>query len=166
MQSSVSGRIAFIGQWIAPVVFTFFLFWGRAFVGAELGWLSVVGIFFAIIMLILLYVAPVLTVFDRDVRPHATVSGSYSLVTYLLWIGLFVMALTIPDAADGPALPPALTVWTSGGISIEMASFIFTLMFVFSAIMWVATVVLAIMGIVRSRRPAGAEVPRPGAYTA
>lgn len=166
MQSSLSGRVAFIAQWIVPVVFTFFLFWGRAFVGAELGWLSVVGILFAIVMVVLLYIAPVLTIFDRDVRPTGTARSSYAMVSLLLWIALFVMAISVPDQADGPPLPTALTVWTHGGISVEMSSFIFTLAFVFGAIMWVATITLAIMGIVRSRRPQGTAVPRPGAFAA
>lgn len=164
MQRSLSGRIVFIVQWIAPVVLTFFLFWGRAFVGAELGWMSVVGVVFAVLMLIALYIAPVLTVFDRDVRPTATARASYTFVNYLLWGGLFVMAITIPDAADGPPLPGALTVWTRGGVGIEMSSFLFTLAFVFTAIMWVTTITLAILGIVRSRRPQGTAVPRPGAF--
>lgn len=166
MQSSLSGRIAFIAQWIAPVVFTFFLFWGRAFVGAELGWLSVIGVVFAIVMLVLLYIAPVLTIFDRDVRPTATTRDSYAMVSLLLWIALFVMGVSVPDQGDGPPLATALTVWTNGGISVDMSSFIFTLAFVFAAIMWVATVTLAIMGIVRSRRPQGTAVARPGAFVA
>ena len=157
---SVAGRVAFILQWIVPVVLTFFLFWGRAFVGAELGWLAVVGVVYGALLLIALYIAPVLTVFDRDVRPVASTRSSYTAVSCMLWLALVLMGLTVPDQADGPPVPAALTVWTGGGVSIEMASFIFTLASIFALIMWVATIALAIIGIVRSRRPTGMPVPR------
>lgn len=167
MNQTVAGRVAFIAQWIAPVVLTFFLFWGRVFVGAPLGWLAVVGFVYGIFLVVALYIAPVLTIFDRDVRPIASVRRSYASVSWMLWAALILMGLTVPDQADGPRFPAALTVWTDGGISIEMTSFIFTTASVFAVIMWVATVVLAVLGIVRSRRPVGMPAPRvSGAFSA
>lgn len=159
---TIAGRVAFIVQWIAPVVLPFFLFWGRVFVGAPLGWLAVVGVVYAAVMLVALYIAPILTIYDRDVRPIASTRNSYATVSWMLWVAVIVMALSVPDQADSPPFPAALTVWTDGGVSAEMASFIFTLASVFALIMWIATIALAIVGIVRSRRPVGMPAPRVG----
>ena len=72
-------------------------------------------------------------------------------------------AFTVLDQADGPTSSSAISLLTDGRISDEMSSFISVLAAVFAFIMWVATIVLAILGIVRSRRPDGMPAPRVGA---
>ena len=163
MKYSVAGRVAFIAQWIAPVLVISFLFWGRGLLGAELGWLAVGGFIFGIPMMLLLYIAPVLTVFDRDVRPVASTRRSFATVSWMLWGALVLLGLTVLDQADGPTSSSAISLLTDGGISDEMSSFISVLAAVFAFIMWAATIALAILGIVRSRRPDGMPAPRVGA---
>ena len=44
MQFASSGRIVVIAQWVLAVLLPAFVFLGRGFVGAELGWMAVIGV--------------------------------------------------------------------------------------------------------------------------
>ena len=150
MQIVGTGRFVFVGQWIAAVVLPAFFFVGRAFVGAEAGWLAVLGIVYGFFAILLLLVAPIITLFDREVRTAKRTRRWYDIATFVLWGAILLASLTVPDAGDGPPLDAALTVWTGGAVGQEASTVICSVAGTIAGLAYVATVALAIAGVVRS----------------
>lgn len=148
MQIAGSGRFFFILQWVAAVMLPAFVFLGRGFVGAELGWMAIIGIVYGIFVILLMLVPAILTLFDRDVRKARATRTAYGIATLVLWIALVLAGLTIPDSGDSGHLRSAFSVWF--GMSYEASSAVFSVAFAVAVAAWVASVVLAIVGIVRS----------------
>lgn len=155
MQLATTGRFVFIAQWVAAFVLPAFFFVGRAFVGAEAGWLVVLGVVYGLFLILFLLLPPLLTVFDRDVRAAKRTRRGYDVASFVLWGAIVLAALTVPDAGDGPPLDSAVTTWTAGAISQEASGVIFSVVGVVWIIAYLATIVLAIGGIVVSRRKRG-----------
>lgn len=153
MRIARSGRFVFVAQWVAAVLLPVFFFLGRGLVGAELGWLSVLGVVYGLFVIAVLLLPPILTLFDRTVRRGKATRLGYDVSTLVLWAAFLLAALTVPDAGDGPPLDPALTVWTGGGISQDAAGAIFTVAGAIVGLAYLATLVFGVIGIVRWRRP-------------
>jgi hypothetical protein len=152
MRISSAGRFVFIAQWVLAVVLPVWLFLGRGLLGAELGWLVVLGLLYGIVVIAALLLPPLLTLFDRTVRARAAARTGYAVSSFVLWGGFLVASLGVPDASDAPGgLRPALTVWTGGAISIDSATAVFGAASVIIGLAYVATLVLAVAGIFRSR---------------
>ncbi|MET0734119.1 MAG: hypothetical protein ABWY55_00520 [Microbacterium sp.] len=156
MQIARSGRFVFVAQWVAAVVLPFLFFFGRGFVGAGVGWLGFFGFVYGLFVILVLLVPPVMTLFDRTVRREKRTRLAYDIASFVLWGAFIVASLTVPDAGDGPALDSALTAWTGGGISQEASTVIFTVAGILIGLAYLATVVTAVIGIARWRRPVGA----------
>ena len=80
-----SGRFVFVAQWVFAVLLPIFFFIGRGVVGAQLGWLSVLGVIYGFFVIVLLLVPPMMTLFDRTVRRQKRTRWGYALSTIVLW---------------------------------------------------------------------------------
>lgn len=156
MRIARSGRFVFVAQWVAAVLLPVFFFLGRGLVGAQLGWLSVVGFVYGLFVIALLLVPPIMTLFDRTVRRGKATRIGYDVSSFVLWGAFVLAALTVPDAADGPPLDSALTVWTGGAIRQDASAVICAVAGVVVGLAYLAVLVFAIVGIARWRRPVGA----------
>ena len=150
MQLAPSGRFVFVAQWVLAVVLPLFLFLGRAALGAPLGWTAVLGAGFGALITVLLLVPPVLALFDPVAREARSVRSRYALVTIVMWVGLVVAALAIPDADDAGELPSVLGVWF--GVPGAGSVIVFGIAAGVAMLAWIAAVVTAIHGIVAGRR--------------
>ena len=152
MRFAGSGRFVFIAQWVLAVLLPVFFFIGRGWVGAEVGWLGLVGIVYGIFTILILLVPPLLTLFDPEARKKRSTRLGYDVATILLWLTILVGALTVPDSGDSGHLDSALTTWT--GIPYETSEAIFYATAVVLGIAYLVAFVLAVVGIVRGRRVA------------
>jgi hypothetical protein len=157
MRIARSGRFVFIAQWVLAVLLPIFFFIGRGWVGAEVGWLGILGIVYGILVILVLLLPPVLTLFDRGVRRRRATRLWYDVATIVLWLTLLVGALTVPDSGDSGHLQSALSTWT--GMSYETSEAIFYGTAVVIGLAYLAEFVLAVVGVARAGRtvaePAG-----------
>ena len=156
MHIARSGRFVFVAQWVAAVLLPVFFFLGRGVVGAELGWMAIIGIVYGILVVVVLLLPPVLTLFDRTVRRRRATRFAYDMGSFVLWGGLIAAALAVPDSGDSGHLDSALTTWTGGAVTYETSSMIFTVAAFIVGLAYLAVVVIAIIGIARWRPPVGA----------
>ena len=152
MQITGFGRFVFIAQWILAVLLPVFFFLGRGFIGAEVGWVGILGLVYGIFVILLLLVPPLLTLFDGEVRKARATRMSYDVASVALWLALLFGALTVPDSGDSGHLDSALTTWSGGAISYETSAAIFYGAAVVMGLAYLAAFVTATMGIVRARR--------------
>ncbi|MEU1971372.1 hypothetical protein ABZ477_06940 [Microbacterium sp. NPDC019599] len=152
MRFAGTGRFVFIAQWVLGALLPVFFFLGRGWVGAEVGWLGVLGIVYGIFTILLLLVPPLLTLFDPEGRKKRSTRAGYDIATIALWLALLVGALTVPDSGDSGHLDSALSTWT--GMSYETSAAIFYGTAVVLGLAYLAAFVLAIVGIVRGRQAA------------
>ncbi|WP_426322565.1 hypothetical protein [Microbacterium sp. E-13] len=157
MRIARSGRFVFVAQWVAAVVLPVFFFLGRGLVGAELGWMGIIGIVYGIFVVALLVVPPLLTVFDRESRRARATRQAYDVSSFVLWCAFLLAALTVPDSGDSGHLDSAFTTWF--GISYEVSQAVFAVAAAVIGLAYLAAFILAIAGIVRGRVPAVNEVP-------
>ena len=153
MHIARSGRFVFVAQWVAAVLLPVFFFLGRGLVGAELGWMAIIGIVYGLLVVAVLLLPPVMTLFDRTVRSGKATRFGYDIASFVLWAAFIVGALSVPDSGDSGHLDSALTRWTGGAITYDASSMIFTVAAFVIGLAYLATLVLAIIGIARWRRP-------------
>lgn len=153
MRITRSGRFVFIAQWVAAVLLPAFLIIGRVLVGADIGWLAVIGIVYGGLLVVLMLVPPVLTLLDRGVRKAKATRQGYDIASFALWAAFVVAGLTVPDAGDGGPLDSALTTWTGGAIGNAASEAIFTVVGLAAIVAYLVVLVLAIAGVARWRRP-------------
>jgi hypothetical protein len=157
MRIARSGRFVVVAQWVAAVVLPVFFFLGRGLVGAELGWMGIIGIVYGIFVVALLVVPPLLTVFDRESRRARATRLAYDVSSFVLWGAFLLAALTVPDSGDSGHLDSAFATWF--GISYEASQAVFAVAATVIGLAYLAAFVLAIAGIVRGRVPAVTEAP-------
>jgi len=149
-----TGRVVFYAQWALALLLPLFFFLGRGSVGAELGWMAIVGIVYGAIVVALLLVPPILTLFDAEVRRARATRVRYDIASAVLWLGFVLGGLTVPDSGDSGHLDSVLMSWWN--ITYETSQALFVISAVLIGLAYVTTIVLAIMGIVHGRR----AVPR------
>lgn len=153
MQIAERHRWVVVWQWVLAIVMPAFVILGRALLGAELGWMAVVGIVvYATPTIIALLIPPLLTRFDGGARDARTVRRGYALACYVMWGGLFVAGLTIPDSGDNGHLPSVVSRWF--GVSYDASEIMFYIAFMVAVIAWALSLAVAVSGIVVSRRTA------------
>jgi hypothetical protein len=153
MHIARTGRFVFVAQWVAAVLLPVFFFLGRGVVGAQLGWMSVLGVVYGLFVVAILAVPPIMTLFDRTVRRGKATRFGYDIASFVLWGAFLLGALSVPDSGDSGHLDSALTTWTGGAITYETSEAIFTVAAAVIGLAYLATVVLGIIGIARWRRP-------------
>jgi predicted RND superfamily exporter protein len=152
MQLARSGRFVFVAQWVAALLLPVFFFIGRGFLGAELGWMAIIGIVYGAVVIALMFVPPILTLFDREGRRRGRTRSAYDIATFVLWAAFVVAAISVPDSSDSGHLDSALTVWTGGAVDYEASTDVFTGAAIVAGLAYLAVLALAIAGIVRGRR--------------
>ena len=153
MRIARSGRFVFVAQWVAAVLLPVFFFLGRGLVGAELGWMAIIGVVYGLLAVVVLLLPPVMTLFDRTVRRGKATRFAYDIASFVLWGAFLVAALSVPDSGDSGHLDSALTTWTGGGITYETSEAVFAVAATVIGLAYLATVVLGVIGITRWRRP-------------
>ena len=123
MEFAASGRIVVVAQWALAVLLPLFVFLGRGLVGAQLGWMAVIGVLYGWVLIVLLLIAPVITLFDTEARTLGTVREWYAIATALLWLGLLVVGISLPDSGDSGHLASALSSWTGASYEVSLAVF-------------------------------------------
>jgi ABC-type spermidine/putrescine transport system permease subunit I len=113
--------------------------------------MAVLGVVYGLLAVVVLLLPPVMTLFDRTVRRARATRFGYDIASLVLWAAFLVAALTVPDSGDGGHLNSALTAWT--GITYETSQAIFTVAAAVIGLVYLATVVLGVIGITRWRRP-------------
>ena len=152
MRFAGTGRFVFVAQWVFAVLLPVFFFLGRGLLGAEIGWVGILGIVYGIFVILVLLVPPLLTLFDTQGRRARSTRLGYDVASIVLWLALLVGALTVPDSGDSGHLDSALSTWT--GMSYETSEAIFYGTAAAIGLAYLAQVVLAVMAVVRGRRPA------------
>lgn len=141
----------FVAQWPITVLLPVFLFFGRSLLGAETGWLTVMGMVMVPVLIITLAIPPLISLGDTGVRSTKKSRFAYSISLWVLWASIVLAALTISDQADGPAYPSVLSNWTGGALSIEASNTIALVAGGISGLAYLAAFILAIAGIARGR---------------
>lgn len=166
MNLSRSGRFVFVAQWVFAVLLPVFFFIGRGFVGAEMGWLAVIGVVYGLVVIVVLLLPPVLTLCDREVRRARRTRTAYDVASWVLWAAFVVAALTVPDAGDGGHLDTALTTWTGGAVDDAASTAIYSATAWVIGLAYLATFVIALVGIARVRKAAQDAAPEDAASAA
>jgi len=143
------GRFVRVFQWIAPVLLTFLVVFGRGFFGAPLGWMMLIGLFIAPFVAIAMYIAPIIVVFDRDAKVARSTRLFYDIASWVTWGALLVMMFTLEDGGDSPPFGSVLSTW--GWMSSDAAGFVFIAALSIGFLGWVGTITTAIFGVVQSR---------------
>lgn len=153
MQIAAEYRWVNLWQWVLAVVLPAFVILGRALLGAELGWMAVVGIVvYAAPTILALLLPPLLTRFDRQAREAKGVRKAYAIACFVLWGGLLLAGLSIPDSGDNGHLRSVLSRWF--GVSYEVSEVVFYIALMVAVIAWAISLAVAVWGIAGSRRPA------------
>src|SRR5690606_8140776 len=97
MQITRSGRFVFVAQWIFALVLPLFAIVGRIFIGSPIGWMMVIGVWFGLLGVLALYVPPILTLFGREVRRRKATRRGYTISSWVLWVAIVVLGITIVD---------------------------------------------------------------------
>ena len=152
MQIVESGRWVRIAQWVLAVLLPVFVVVGRGLVGAELGWMAVVGIVYGAPLILLLLLPPIATLFDRTAKAARSVRRHYRTACWVQWGGLLLAGLTIPDSGDSGHLLSALSRWT--GLSYEVSEVLFYAAMAAALIGWAFGLAAAGSGAFLSRKEA------------
>lgn len=153
MQIAARYRWVAAWQWVFAIVLPAFVLVGRRLLGAELGWMAVIGIVvYALPTVLALLLPPVLTRFDRQARAAHTVRRTYAIAGFVMWGSLVLAGLSIPDSGDNGELPSVLARWF--GLSHQASTVVFSVALMAAVIAWAITLAVAVSGIALSRKPA------------
>ena len=144
-----TGRFVYYAQWPVAVFLPVLFFIGRGNLGAGVGWLGFFGLVYGLAVIALLLVPPALTLFDREVRRGRATRLYYDIPSAVLWLGFVLGALTVPDAGDSGPLDTVLMAWF--GITAETSAALFAIAAGLIGLAYLATLVVAVMGIARGR---------------
>ena len=148
---TLSGRFVRVFQWIAPVLLPVLIMFGRAFFGAPLGWMLVIGLFVAPIITIAMYIPPVIVVFDRDAAAARSTRVAYNIASWVTWVAMLVVMFTLVDGGDDGVAESVLSNW--GLLSAAVTDVFFVIASIVALLGWVGTIATAIIGVVQSRSP-------------
>lgn len=152
MRIASFGRPVFVLQWVLAVLLPIWVFVGRGFVGAQMGWMGVLGFVYGPVVILVLLLPPVLGLFDPVARQGRTVRVAVGVASIVQWVALVVVGLTIPDAGDAGPLAPALAVWL--GVAPAAVSPVFTAATLIASASWFVALAMSVAGILRGRREA------------
>lgn len=153
MQIAVRHRWVNVWQWVLAIALPAFVLMGRALLGAELGWTAVIGlVVYAAPTILALLLPPVLTRFDRQARQAKGVRRTYAIACFVLWGGLVLAGLTIPDAGDSGHLRSVVSRWFQ--VSYEVSEILFYIALMVAVIAWAISLAVAGSGVAVSRKPA------------
>ena len=148
--ASRAGRIAFVGQWVAPFLAPLLLFVVRGSLCGCDGWLSGPGLFLLAPPLFVVLAVPAVLVFADPIAVRRQRTGRpYGILAMTLWLALVGVVITV---ADGEPPTSLVSFWTgipAGGPPHRLRSFGFGLVAVLA---WLGTTGLAVAAVFASRR--------------
>ncbi|MCW5952096.1 MAG: hypothetical protein KIT69_07545 [Propionibacteriaceae bacterium] len=148
--ASRAGRIAFVGQWVAPFLAPLLLFVIRGSLCGCGGWLSGPGLFLLAPPLFVVLAVPAILVFADPVAVRRRQTGKlHGILAITLWLALVGVVITVVDGEPPTSL---LSFWTgipADGLPHRMMPLGFGLVAVLA---WLGTVGLAVTAVVASRR--------------
>ncbi|WP_144793467.1 hypothetical protein [Microbacterium paludicola] len=147
----LTNRFVRVFQWIAPVLLTGFVVFGRGLLGAPLGWMAAIGLFLGPVVALLMYIPPVVFVFDRVAAAARKSRLAYDITSYVLWASLIVMGLTLQDGGDDGVYGSVLSEWGVLGDDATVLAFAVAMMI--ASVAWLATLAAAITSVTLSRHP-------------
>jgi len=142
-------RFVRIFQWIAPVLLTFLVVFGRGFFGAPMGWMALIGLFVGPVVALAMYIPPIIVVFDRDAKAARSTRLFYDIASWLTWAALLVLMFTLEDGGDSPPFGSVVSTW--GMMSSDAAGSVFAVALIVAFLGWLGTIASAIVGVVDSR---------------
>lgn len=145
----LSGRFVRVFQWIAPVLLPALVVFGRGILGAPTGWMTLVAVIASPLVIIAMYFAPIIVLFDRDAKAGRSTRLYYDIASWVTWGALLVMMFTLEDGGDAPPFGSVISTW--GWTSSEVSSGIFVVALIVAFLGWVGTLTTAIIGVVLSR---------------
>ena len=150
MQLAPGGRGVAVAQWFLAVLLPVWMVIGRAILGAQLGWMVVLGILWGPVLVVLLLVPPIVTLFDAAARRAGGVRQAYAVSMYVVWGALFLSGFAIVDADDAALGSSLVTQWTA--LSEDVSDVLFLVLLGVALLGWVAAIVAAALGIAAARR--------------
>ena len=142
-------RFVRIFQWIAPVLLTFLVVFGRGFFGAPMGWMALIGLFVGPVVALAMYIPPIIVVFDRDAKAARSTRLFYDIASWVTWAALLVLMFTLEDGGDSPPFGSVVSTW--GMMSSDAAGSVFAVALIVAFLGWLGTIASAIVGVVDSR---------------
>ena len=139
----------FVFHWIAPVLLPLLVGFGRGLLGAPMGWLAFGAMLIGPFVILAMYVAPIIVMFDREARAARSTRVLYNIASWVTWGALLVMMLTLVDGGDSPPYGSVLSTW--GLMPSEVSSLLFAFALTVACVGWLGTLVAAIAGVVQSR---------------
>ncbi|MGO1803185.1 MAG: hypothetical protein ACTHZW_11295 [Microbacteriaceae bacterium] len=146
-------RFVRIFQWIAPVLLTFLVVFGRGFFGAPMGWMALIGLFVGPVVALAMYIPPIIVVFDRDAKAARSTRLFYDIASWVTWAALLVLMFTLEDGGDSPPFGSVVSTW--GMMSSDAAGSVFAVALIVAFLGWLGTIASAIVGVVDSRSTRG-----------
>lgn len=148
----LSGRFVRVFHWIAPVLLPLLVIFGREIFGAPLGWMTLIAMMISPIVVIGMYIAPIIVVFDRDAKAARSTRLLYDIVSWVMWALLIVVMLTIVDGGDSPPYLSVVSNWNL--MTNEASSAVCAVALILAFFAWLGTITVAIVGVVQSRSEA------------
>lgn len=145
------GRFVRVFQWIAPVLLPVLVVFGRGFFGAPLGWMTLIALVVSPFVVIAMYFAPIIVVFDRDAKAVRSTRVLYDVASLVTWAAMLVMMFTLEDGGDSPPFGSVISTW--GWVSSDASSGIFVVALIIAVLGWLGALAAAIAGVVSSRSP-------------
>jgi hypothetical protein len=159
MRITSAGRFVFVAQWFFAPLLPYFIVSGRVMVGSVPGWLTIVGWIYAIPVVALLLIPPIVTLFDRQAERERSTRLAYVVSSWILWSALSVMGLAVPDADDTGAGYSALSAWS--GISLDVSVSLFSGASFVAIGAFLAQLVTASLSVAQSRKHASVPTSAP-----
>lgn len=144
------GRVAFVGQWVAPFLAPLLLFGVRGSLCDCDGWLAGPGLFLLAPPMFVVLAVPAMATFADPVavRRRGT-GGRQGALAVTLWLALAGVVITIADGDPSASLWSTWTGSPTDGPLQRMAPFGFGLVAAFA---WLGSVGFAVAGALAARR--------------
>jgi hypothetical protein len=136
-------------HWIAPVLLPALVVFGRGLLGAPTGWMALLAVLVSPIVIIAMYFAPIIVIFDRDAKAVRSTRLFYDIASWVTWAALIVLMFTLVDGGDAPPFGSVVSTW--GWMSSETSSGVFASAIVVAFLGWLGALAAAVAGVVQSR---------------
>lgn len=150
-------RFVRVFQWIAPVLLPGLIAFGRGFLGAPMGWMTLFAMIFGPFVVIAMYFAPIIVIFDRDAKAARRTRLFYDIACWITWVALLVLMFTLEDGGDSPPFGSVVSTW--GVMSSEASTSVFLIAMMIAILGWLGSLAAAIAGVVSSRGRGPQQAP-------
>lgn len=100
--------------WLAPLLLYVFFVFGRVLLGGQVGWMSVIAVLWAPIILPSIFAAALINLGDRPARRARSVRKAVAGTGIVWWLLALVYCFVVPDGGDNDPWSSAFSEWTGG----------------------------------------------------